>query len=118
MSPIVWEEPLGSCGDDQPNASQQQQRTTRFVEHGVKGLVLMFGPSQQETTTCSTVYFVAVIEIKKLSQIHTCEEAFILGKMICSCTGLSDAIAVGWMPSGAGCAAARLGMLYQCLRDI
>ena len=80
--PVDWEEPLGSCGNDQPNASQQQQRTTRLVEHGVEGLVLVFGPAQQEATTCSTVYVVAVIEIKKLSHICTHEEAFMLGRMI------------------------------------
>lgn len=62
VSPVVWEEPLGSCRDDQPNASQQQQRTTCLVEHGVEGLVLVFGPAQQEATTCSMVYIVAVIE--------------------------------------------------------
>ena len=82
ISPIHWEEPLGSCGNDQPNASQQQQRTTRFVEHGVEGLVFVFGPAQQEATTCSTVYFVAVIKIRKLSQSCTSEEAFILGRII------------------------------------
>ncbi len=73
IPPIDWEEPLGSCGDDQPNASQQQQRTTCLVEHGVEGLVLVFGPTQQEATTCSIVYFVAVIDIKKSSQICTRE---------------------------------------------
>ena len=109
ISPINWEEPLGSCGNDQPNASQQQQRTTRFVEHGVEGLVLVFGPAQQEATTCSTVTFVAVIEIKKSSHTCTREKAFILGRMIVKHRGVRCCC------SGAGCAAARPGMLYQCL---
>lgn len=83
VSSMNWEEPLCSCGDDQPNASQQQQRTTCLVEHGVKGLVLVFGPTQQEATTCSMMYFVAVTEIKMLNQTCTHDEAFILGRMIC-----------------------------------
>ena len=52
ISMIHWEEFLGSCWDNQPNAGQQEQGTTRLVEHGVEGLVLVFGTSQQETAAC------------------------------------------------------------------
>ena len=52
--PRDGEESLGSSGDDKPNAGQQQQGATRLVQHGVEGLVLVLGSTQQETAACAT----------------------------------------------------------------
>ena len=52
VSSIVREEYVGSSGNDQANACQQQQGAAGLVEHGVELLMLVLGASQQETATC------------------------------------------------------------------
>lgn len=79
ISRIHWEKLLGSCWDNQPNAGQQEQGTTRLVEHCVKGLVLVFGTSQQETAACTLVECVALVRQTPSTQA----EAQDIAKHIC-----------------------------------
>lgn len=71
ISRIHWEKLLGSCWDNQPYAGQQEQGTTRLVEHCVEGLVLVFGTSQQETAACTSVERVALVRQTPSTQAET-----------------------------------------------